>query len=174
MALLYKIPSYQSVFDALTTIEVPLDSIVGILKTSDLDFDSELTGEELSYEEVQISKPKGGQVAAFAVPETSTYITNSSQNLFDVCLMTITDLNKIVLLVSQNEIFNNINDYPDGVKEVIYSNSDITDSGLKLAFKKSKINITTGIVEEPPTSGVLLQEDYFDVLQEDGYQILLS
>ncbi len=174
MPLIYKIPSYQSIFDALTTIEVPLDSIVNSLLASDLDLDSDLSGEDLIYELTEVSKPKGGQVSTFATPLTSTYITNSTQNLFDVTLMTLGDLNKIVLLVSSNEIFNNINDYPDGVKEVIYNNSDITDSGFKLALKKSNINIVTGVVEEASLSGVLLQEDLFDLLQEDGFQILLS
>jgi len=172
MALSYKIPSYQSIFDALVTIEVPLESIVSVLKESDLDFDSDLSGETLTYEEAQVSIPKGGQVAIVETPTTSTYLTNSAQNLFDVCLMTVGDLNKIISLIRSND-FDNINDYPDGVIEVNYNNSDITDSGFKLALKRSNINITTGIVEEPVLTGVLLQEDYFDLLQEDGFQILL-
>jgi hypothetical protein len=174
MPLTYKIPSYQSIFDALTTIEVPLDSIVNSLLVSDLDLDSDLSGEDLIYELTEISKPKGGQVAVFDTPLTSSYTTNSTQNLFDVTLMTLGDLNKIVLLVSSNSIFNNINDYPDGVKAVIYNNSDITDSGFKLALKKANINIVTGVVEEASLIGELLQEDLFDLLQEDGFQILLS
>lgn len=173
MAQQYKILSYQSIFDALITTEVPLDNIVSVLERSDLDFDSELTGEYIVYELSEVSKPKGGQKPTFTTPAISSYFTNSAQNLFDVCLMTVGDLNKIVLLTASNEIFNNINDYPDGVKEVIYNNSDITDSGFKLALKKSNINITTGIVYEPSLSGYLLQEDGFYLLQEDGCKITL-
>jgi hypothetical protein len=173
MAQSYKIPSYQSIFDVMLSIKIPLDNIVEILSQSDLDFDSELTGEEVIYESTQISSPKGGQVAIPTVPTTSTYITNSSQNFYDVCLMTVGDLNKIVTLLSDND-FNSINQYPDGVVSVNYNNSDITDSGLKLAFRKAKINITTGIVSEPSQSGYLLQENYFAILQENGFKIQLT
>ncbi len=172
MSLLYKIPSYQSIFDALVTIKVPLDSIVSVLGASDLDLDSELTGEEIAYEETQIEPPKGGQIPVFAPPVTSAFITNSAQNIFDICLMTLSDINKIVLLTSSNsEIFNSINSSVDGVKAVNYNNSDITDSGLILAFKKSNINITTGDIMIE--TGFLLQEDGFYILQEDGFKIEL-
>ncbi len=173
MSLTYKIPSYQSIFDALIYNELSLDNIVSILNASDLDLDSDLFGESVVYETEEISKPKGGQVATFTAPTTTTYITNSTQNIYDVCLMTVGDLNKIVLLISQNEIFNNINDAPDGVKNVIYNNSDITDSGFKLALKKGKINITTGNNVTHSREGALLQEDGFYILQEDGFKILL-
>lgn len=174
MAQEYKIPSYQSIFDALITIEVPLDNIVSVLENSDLDFDSDLSGDYLAYELSEVTKPKGGQKPTFTPPTTSSYFTNSAQNLFDVCLMTVGDLNKIILLTENNDIFNNINDYPDGVKEVIYNNSDITDSGFKLALKKANINITTGIVYEPSLNGYLLQENGFYLLQENGYKIKLA
>ncbi len=174
MAQLYKIPSYQSIFDALVTVKVPLDNIVSVLNESDLDFDSELTGEEISYELTQVSVPKGGQVATFATPTTSTYITNSTQNLYDVCLMTVGDLNKIVQLVYDNTIFDNINDIPDGVKTVIYNNSDITDSGFKIALKRAKINITTGGFAPPVMNdGFMLLETGFFLLQEDESKIEL-
>jgi hypothetical protein len=175
MALTYKIPSYQSIFDALVTVEVPLDSIVSILQTSDLDLDSDLSGDNVLYELTDISKPKGGQTATFTAPTTSTYTTNSTQNVFDVVLMTVGDLDKIVLLISQNDtIFNSINSSPNGVKTVTYINSDITDSGFKLALKKANINITTGEAGEPEEiEGFLLQGDGFYILQEDGFKILL-
>jgi hypothetical protein len=173
VALNYKIPSYQSIFDAMLSIKVPLDNIVSILSGSDLDFDSELTGEELTYESTQVSSPKGGQVAIPEVPLTTTYLTNSAQNFYDVCLMTVGDLDKIVSLLSDND-FNSINQYPDGVVSVNYNNSDITDSGLKLAFRKARINITTGIVTEASQSGYLLQENYFAILQENGFKITLT
>lgn len=172
MGQLYKIPSYQSIFDALVTVQVPLDSIVETLKTSDLDLDSELTGEELIYELTQVVPPKGGQTPTFTAPTTSTYFTNASQNLYDVCLMTVGDLNKIIMLSAAND-FDSINDIPDGVIPVNYNNSDISDSGLKLAFKASKINITTGgfVIEESDGS-FILQEDGFYLLQEDGFKLI--
>jgi hypothetical protein len=157
----------------MLSIKVPLDNIVSILSESDLDLDSELTGEELVYESTQVINPKGGQVAIPVTPTSSTYVTNSYQNFFDVCLMTVGDLNKIVTLLSDND-FNSINQYPDGVVSVNYNNSDITDSGLKLSFRKAKINITTGIVTEPSQSGYLLQENYFAILQENGFKIQLT
>lgn len=177
MALTYKVPSYQSSYDALITIKVPLDSIVSVLQESDFNLDTDFatTSGELIYEETQVSSPTGGQVATVAAPATSTYVTNSTQNVFDVVLMTVGDLDKIVLLISQNDtIFDNINDSPNGVKTVTYNNSDITDSGFKLAMKRANINITTGEAGEPEViTGYILQEDGFYILQEDGFKILL-
>ncbi len=172
MPLAYKMPSYQSIFDALVTVQVPLDNIVSILRESDLDLDSELTGESIIYEESNVSVYKGGQIPTFATPEIAEYVTNSTQNIFDICLMTVGDLNKLVSLVSSNTIFNSINSSPGGVKAVIYNTSDITDSGLKLAFKKSNINITTGDIEADQ-EGFLLQEDESYILQEDSDKIIL-
>lgn len=171
MSQVYKLPSYQSIFDALVTVQVPLDDIISVLKDSDLDLDSDLSGESISYETSQVITVKGGQVSTFTAPTTSTYTTNSSQNIFDVCLMTYGDLDKIVQLVSSNSIFNSINSSPDGVKSVFYNNSDITDSGLILAFKKSNINITTGDIMF--MNGFLLLEDEFFLLQEDGFKLEL-
>lgn len=165
MSLTYKVPSYQSIYDALVTIEVPLDNIVQVLQDSDFDLDTDfsVTKGELTYEETDISKPKGGQVSIPVIPTTSTYLTNSSQNAFDVVLMTVGDLNKIVLLLSQNDsIFDSINDFPDGVKAVTYSNSDITDSGFKLALKKANINITTGVVGTTECTHIYVEEEYVE------------
>jgi hypothetical protein len=173
LSLTYKILSYQSIFDSLTSLELDLNKCVQILQASDLDLDSELTGELLVYEVTDKSNIKGGQIARPETPTTETYKTNSRQNLFDVCLMTLGDLNKIVSLTNESG-FNNINDYPDGVINVTYNLSDITDNGFKLAIKKANIDITTGIVYEPSLSGYLLQEDLYRILQGDGYRITLS
>jgi hypothetical protein len=175
MSLTYKIPSYQSIYDALTTVEVPLDSIVEALFTSDLNLDDDLTGEELLYEESQVSRPKGGQRAILETPTSATYYTNSAQNIYDVCLMTVGDLDKLVLVLSSNDsIFNNINSAPEGVKAVTYNNTDVTDSGFKLALRMAGINITTGNDDSTAVqTGFLLQEDGFYLLQENGFRILL-
>ena len=172
MPLTYKILAHQSIFDALVTTQVPIDNIISILHVSGLDLDSELAGESIVYEASEVVKPKGGQKATFTAPLTDSYLTNSAQNLFDVCLMTLGDLNKFVHLVSSND-FNSTNDYPDGVMEVNYSYSDVTDSGFKLALKKSNINITTGIVEQVFTE-LLLQENGYYLLQENGFRILIT
>lgn len=170
MSQIYKIPSYQSIMDAASFNQLPLDNIVSFLKQSDLDFNSDLSGANLIYEESQVFAPTGGQPATFTSPATASYVTNSTQNLYDIALMTLGDLNKIVLLISSNEIFNSINDAPDGVKQVNYNVSDITDAGFKLALKKSNINITTGAFG---FSGVLGTEAYDYLLTEDGNYILI-
>ncbi len=173
MSLTYKFPSYQSIYDALVSVQVPFNSIVSVLRDSDLNMDDDLFGESLIYESDQAKAVTGGQVATFTVPTTSQYITNSSQNLYDVALMTLGDLNKFVLLISNDENFDSINEAPNGVKTVIYSVADITDSGFKLALKKSNINITTGNIVADVIRGYLQQEDLFYILQEDGFKIQL-
>lgn len=172
MSLTYKIPSYQSIYDALVSVQVPLNTIVSVLNDSDLNLDDDLFGESLIYESEQITVSTGGQVATFSAPTTANYTTNSAQNLYDVCLMTLGDLNKFVYLVSNDENFNNINEAPDGVLNVTYNIADITDSGFKLALKKSNINITTGNIVSD-VIGYLQQEDLFYILQENGYKIIL-
>lgn len=175
MSLTYKIPSNQSIYDSLVTVEVSVNDIVSVLEASDLDLNSDLFGEDLIYEASQISKPKGGQIAITSTPEALQYITNSSQNIYDVCLMTLGDINKIVSLISSNEIFNNINDAPNGVKVVNFNNSDITDSGFILSLKKAKIDITTGNEqsEESVETFFLLMESGDHLLLEDGFKIIL-
>lgn len=172
MPLAYKIPSHQSIFDVLLSIEVPLNSIVAVVKSSDLDFNSDLSGESVIYEASQIIQSKGGKKPAKEEVLTATYLTNASQNLFDVCLMTLGDLNKIVMLAKAND-FTSTNYYPDGVMEVNYSYSDVTDNGFKLALKKEKINITTGTARSV-FSDYLLQENGFCILQENGFKILIT
>jgi hypothetical protein len=104
---------------------------------------------------------------------TSVYYTNSTQNLYDVCLMTLGDLNKIVMLAESNN-FDSINSTPNGVIAVNYNNADITNEGFMNAMRKSNINIITGgIVAEEIVEGLLLLESGFNLLQEDGFKIEL-
>lgn len=170
----YNIFSYQSIYDALTNLSVPLDNIVSVLKNNNYNLDTDFSDgkESISYDDSIVSKPKGGQPVIKPSNVISSYTTNSTQNIFDVCLMTNGDINKIVLMVSQNQsVFNGINSKVDGVFKVNYNDSDVTDGGFKIIVGKSSINFTTG--DEQGSEGFLLQENGYYVLQENGARILL-
>ena len=87
---------------------------------------------------------------------------------------TIGDINKVILLIQGNlEIISNINSPIDGVLNVNYNDSDVTDFGFKKAVKMAKIEFTTGdylTVEE--LEFILLQENGYYILQENDSYIL--
>lgn len=158
----------------MTTVSVPLDSIVQLLKENDYNLDTDFSDgkENIVYSETSVAKPKGGQLVIKPSTGISSYTTNSSQNIFDVCLMTIGDINKVVLMITENEaIFDNINSKVDNVFNVNFNDSDVTDNGFKLAVKKSSINFTTGDINED-IEGFILQENGYYILLEDGSKIL--
>lgn len=143
MLLNYKIPSYQSIPDAMVAISVPLDDIVSVLKLSDLNFND--TAGTIIYDTAQIVTIVGGQPVDKPIDGKNKYITNGTQNIYDVTLMTVGDLNKLIMFLKQNDYyFPNTNSAVDGVFLVNYNDVDVTDSGFKLIVKKSKINFTTG------------------------------
>lgn len=174
MSQKYSVPSYQTIFDALISISVPIENIVSVLNSSgyEIDVDFESISGVLQYETTDIVELSGGQKVIKPSSGTSKYLTNGTQNIFDVCLMTNGDINKLVLMVSQNEqYFNGVNSSVSGVFGVNFNNSDVTDSGFKTAVNKANINFTTGDVDGFD-SGILLQENDGYILQEDGYDIL--
>lgn len=174
MSQRYNVPSCKNVFDALISISVPIENVVSVLNQSgygiDVDF-QEVPG-VLQYESSEVLDIKGGQKVNIPSSGVSKYFTNGSQNIFDVCLMTNGDINKFVLLISENQaVFNSTNSTIEGVLAVNFKDSDVTDSGFKLAIKKAGIDFTTGD-KEGLSSGILTQENDYYILQENGFAIL--
>lgn len=175
MSLKYKIPSYQNIFDALISISVPIENIISVLNQSgysvDVDFQT-ITG-VLEYNSSVIADLKGGQKVIKPSLGISKYLTNSTQNIFDICLMTNGDINKIVLLINENQgVFNGVNSKVDGVFDVNFKDSDVADQGFKLAIKKAGINFTTGDNDNAGNGSLLIESGGY-LLQEIGNKILL-
>lgn len=170
----YNIPSYQSIYDALTALSVPLDNIVSVLKGNNYNLDTDFSDgkKSINYDDSIVSNPKGGQPVIKPSSGISSYTTNSTQNIFDVCLMTNGDINKIVLLIIQNpSYFDSINSKVEGVFKVNYNDSDVTDNGFKIAVGKSNINFTTGD-KDGIQEGFILQENDYYLLQENGGRLI--
>lgn len=171
----YNIPSYQSIFDAMASISVPIDKVVSILQDNGYSLDTDFSDGKvvIEYDSDFVVIVKGGQKVIKPSIGISAYTTNSTQNIFDVCLMTYGDINKVVLMISQNpQNFNSINSKVGGVTTVSFKDSDVTDNGFKLALKKGIINISTGDVDIE-TEGFLLQENGFYLLLESGGRIFV-
>ena len=176
MSQTYSIPSNQNTFDAFISISVPIDNIISVMKSNgyNINVDFQVTKGSLVYDNTSVVAVKGGQTVKNPSPGVSTYTTNSTQNIFDVCLNSLGDLNKIILLIQNNtENLTNINSPIDTVLNVNYNDSDVTDNGFKKAVKMAKIEFTTGdllLVEELEL--LLLQENGYYLLQENGDYIL--
>ena len=170
MPLNYKLLSNESIYDALVKIQVPFENIVSVLQDNDYNLDDDLSSEHLIYEQTQVVQSKGGQIVIKPLSGISYYQTNATQNIFDVCLMTLGDINKIILFISENaDTFNSINGLVGGVKTVNYNDIDVTDNGFKLAVKKSNINFTTGDLANVDLNLLLQENGYFIELENGNY-----
>lgn len=175
MSQQYKAHSWQSIFDVLTDLSIPLENTVSILQQNGYDLETDFYSNYpvvITYDQALISEPTGGQPVKNVSVESQSYTTNSNQNIFDIVLMTVGDLNKSMLLISQNNNkINSINDDPLDVITINYNTSDITDNGFKSALKKSNINISTGAIQR---GGFILLEDAGFLLQENGYRLFIE
>lgn len=104
-------------------------------------------------------------------PVTSLpFISKQNQSIWDVCLMTLTDLNQIYS-------FNvNLNDKPKGNSAFSFNPQNITDNILSKYVTGNGIVFNTGDRKEPANPAIyyLLQEDGFFLLQENLSRIILE
>ncbi len=174
MSQKYNTSAYETIFDVMVSISVPIDNIIDIVKQNDIpiDIDFFTDKKQILYEAPQEVIIKGGQSVTVPFNSTQFYTTNSSQNIFDVCLMTNTDIDKIMLFISENsDKLININSKIESVLTVNFQYSDITDNKIKSVVKKSNITFSTGD-KEGIFDGFLLQENAYYILLEEGGNIL--
>lgn len=173
MDLKYNIPSNENIYDSLIKISVPFENIVSMLFNNGYNLDTNFfdTKGQILYSSDDVEAPKGGQPSVVATQDNLTYKTNSTQNIYDVGLMTTADLNNIVSIIFYNSAyFTSINSAIDGIFVINYKASDISNNAMKKSFTKGNINITTG----DQIRGAILQETSYYLLQENRGLLILN
>lgn len=141
----YRTLSTETPYDVAIKISYPLDSFVSLMKSNDLELNTDLSlnSVDVEYNTNSVVKPKGGQVVVRSASTTSTTETNAQQNIFDFILNSGGDFNNMIAQLKDNEYyFRNLNTAVPSVFTITYKNSFITDYSFKNASKN--INFTTG------------------------------
>lgn len=116
-----------------------------------------------------ISTPPIIESSSASKKVTQIFSSFNNQSIFDIALMTVTDLNQVFSLLSDTSV----NDLPKVNTKFFYNSDTVTDNILKNQINNGLIFNTGQNLEIPKINSFLLLEDGFFLLLEDGFKIIL-
>jgi len=164
----YSVNSGQNVFDVVNNTTQDYNSIYSLLQSNNITkLLAPINGVNINYIQPPVTPPIVISNSYKPVSNSKVFTSIPNQSVYDICLQTYGDLNKVYKLI-QDSGFQNICYYPLPNTYFTYNPSLQKDAIFASYLSKKGIIINTVQTQKSSSANYLLQEDGFDFDLESG------